>query len=172
MKKECKLVQDLLPNYIENLTSDETNKIIEEHLKDCKECQNILSTMKEKITTNTENIEKKKINYLKKYNREVRVLQIMLLIILIGFIVHVGGKYAILASLHQKFNNTVQNLNNYYMRVVTMSNYDVTQDSEQMYIRETYYKDGKFISIQKHITDIKKFYLIAYKMETIKGVFI
>ena len=30
---ECKIVQDLLPNYIENLTNEETNKYIEEHLK-------------------------------------------------------------------------------------------------------------------------------------------
>ncbi len=27
-KKDCKIVQDLLPNYIENLTCDETNEYI------------------------------------------------------------------------------------------------------------------------------------------------
>ena len=32
-EKECKLVQDLLPNYIEKLTSKESNKIIETHLR-------------------------------------------------------------------------------------------------------------------------------------------
>ena len=31
-KKECKVVQDLLPNYIEGLTTKETNEFIEEHL--------------------------------------------------------------------------------------------------------------------------------------------
>lgn len=28
-KKDCKIVQDLLPNYIENLTNEETNKFID-----------------------------------------------------------------------------------------------------------------------------------------------
>ena len=40
-KRDCKIVQDLLPNYIENLTNEETNRFIEEHLKECPECQSI-----------------------------------------------------------------------------------------------------------------------------------
>ena len=31
--KECKIVQDLLPNYIEKLTNEETNQFIEEPFK-------------------------------------------------------------------------------------------------------------------------------------------
>ena len=30
-KRECKLVQDLLPNYIEKVISEETNQYMEEH---------------------------------------------------------------------------------------------------------------------------------------------
>ena len=45
-KKDCKIVQDLLPNYIENLTNEETNKFIDEHLKECNECQKIFEIMK------------------------------------------------------------------------------------------------------------------------------
>ena len=33
--KECNLVKDLLPNYIDKVTSNETNVFIEEHLKNC-----------------------------------------------------------------------------------------------------------------------------------------
>ena len=32
MKKECKIVQDLLPNYLEKVTNEETNKFIKEHI--------------------------------------------------------------------------------------------------------------------------------------------
>ena len=32
-KRECKIVQDLLPNYVDGLTNEETNKYIEEHIK-------------------------------------------------------------------------------------------------------------------------------------------
>ena len=44
--KNCKIVQDLLPNYIENLTSEETNTFIEEHLTECEDCKKIYETMK------------------------------------------------------------------------------------------------------------------------------
>ena len=48
-KRDCKIVQDLLPNYIENLTNEETNRFIEEHLKECPECQKVLENMQKEI---------------------------------------------------------------------------------------------------------------------------
>lgn len=41
----CAVVKDLLPNYIDKLTSEETNHIIEEHLSDCHECTKELDEM-------------------------------------------------------------------------------------------------------------------------------
>lgn len=35
-KNKCKIIQDLLPSYMDNLTEKETNQYIEEHLKDVK----------------------------------------------------------------------------------------------------------------------------------------
>ncbi|OYO76065.1 hypothetical protein CG709_16460 [Lachnotalea glycerini] len=37
-KVTCCIVQDLLPNYIDKLTCDETNSILEEHFGDCARC--------------------------------------------------------------------------------------------------------------------------------------
>jgi len=47
MKKElkCSIVQDLLPNYIEKMTSDETNIAIAEHLKTCEGCKEAYEQM-------------------------------------------------------------------------------------------------------------------------------
>ncbi len=36
---KCEMIRDLLPLYIDGLTSEESNKEIEKHLKSCKECQ-------------------------------------------------------------------------------------------------------------------------------------
>ena len=47
-KKECKIVQDLLPNYMENLTSIQTNEYIEEHIANCEECKKNLENMPKK----------------------------------------------------------------------------------------------------------------------------
>lgn len=48
-KLSCELVKDLLPNYIENMTSAETNKIIEEHLMTCSQCREALQEMKQEL---------------------------------------------------------------------------------------------------------------------------
>ena len=47
----CSVVQDLLPNYIENLTGKETNEIMEAHLMTCKECQKVRDEMLGQIET-------------------------------------------------------------------------------------------------------------------------
>ena len=37
MKKECEIVRDLLPNYVENLIGPQTKDFIKDHLKTCSE---------------------------------------------------------------------------------------------------------------------------------------
>ena len=48
-KNECKIVQDLLPNYVEGLTNEETNLFIEEHLRECNTCKKMFNNMKTEI---------------------------------------------------------------------------------------------------------------------------
>ena len=67
MKKECKIVQDLLPSYVDKLTNEETNQYIEEHLKECKECQKVLENMKSNIEYKEQDDDRKKVKYFKKY---------------------------------------------------------------------------------------------------------
>ena len=52
MKKDitCSIVQDLLPSYIEHLTSDETNLVVKEHLGTCEECRSIQEAMVKEVT--------------------------------------------------------------------------------------------------------------------------
>ena len=62
---KCEIVKDLLPSYIEKLTNDVTNEAVESHMKECKECKQLLEDMKQgEVKINEE--EKKEINYLKK----------------------------------------------------------------------------------------------------------
>lgn len=41
MKNQCPIVKDLLPSYIDELTSSETNQFIQTHLNSCKECNQV-----------------------------------------------------------------------------------------------------------------------------------
>ncbi|MGI6684106.1 MAG: zf-HC2 domain-containing protein [Bacillota bacterium] len=82
MKKEltCGIVQDLLPNYIEKLTSDETNHAVEEHLDICHDCKNVYEQMVADIG-NTEKVPVIELKFLKKVKR-ARLLAAVLCVVL------------------------------------------------------------------------------------------
>lgn len=44
-ENECDVVLDLLPLYIENKTSDESNRLVRKHLEECRECSEIYRSM-------------------------------------------------------------------------------------------------------------------------------
>lgn len=46
MKIECGIVRDLLPLYAEQITSEASNKAVEEHLKECEQCSKAYQEMK------------------------------------------------------------------------------------------------------------------------------
>ena len=54
MKTECSVVRDLLPLYIEDMVCTETAQYINEHLKNCDECQAELANLKEGVELSIE----------------------------------------------------------------------------------------------------------------------
>lgn len=87
---DCKIVQDLLPNYIEDLTKNETNEFIEKHIEKCEECEQILKNMKGEIKLDIIN-NKKRINALKKVRNRFRLKLFIFLITVI--IINIIGIY-------------------------------------------------------------------------------
>ncbi|CAD5902066.1 conserved hypothetical protein [Carnobacterium maltaromaticum] len=47
------IFKDLVPNYIEHLTSKETNKQMEHHMEHCEECRLFFNNMKQELTIET-----------------------------------------------------------------------------------------------------------------------
>lgn len=47
MKYKCEVIKDLLPLYVDGVSSKESNKIIEEHLKECKKCEETYEKLKD-----------------------------------------------------------------------------------------------------------------------------
>ena len=63
----CAVVRDLLPSYIEKLTSEETNEAVERHLGGCEDCRRVLAAMQGGADPAEEQAaETKEIDYLKK----------------------------------------------------------------------------------------------------------
>ena len=65
-KLPCELIQDLFPSYIDDLTSDVTNILLEEHVKECDKCREILGRMQETTEGIVHFEEKKEIDFLRK----------------------------------------------------------------------------------------------------------
>lgn len=83
--RDCKIVQDLLPNYIENLTDEITNEYIEEHIATCAECAQVLKNMNGELKLEQIHQEHE-IKYLKGIRKRVRrtILAVTIAVILIA----------------------------------------------------------------------------------------
>jgi hypothetical protein len=113
-KRDCKIVQDLLPNYIENLTDELTNEFIEEHIAHCEECATMLKNMNGEIKLEHIN-QDKEIKYLK--NIRKRVLRTILMVSIIVIIIALG----IIAYVYNK--NKIE-VNNYTFVIAEFVRYN------------------------------------------------
>lgn len=127
-KKDCKIVQDLLPNYIENLTDLETNKYIEGHLNECTECSQVLEDMKERLESTDTNVTQKEVKYIKKFKNRVKVLKFTLLLIILLLLLMFGvttiRKMVIISDLINK-GRQYESATNYHLsyRIYTNQGY-------------------------------------------------
>lgn len=148
-KKECKIIQDLLPNYVDNLTSNETNLFIENHLRECNECTSILQNMTKEFEKENVNV-KKEVNYAKKYNVKYKKVKYSLMIIIWSLIFIIlafwGRKMIIFNNLYNKMSS-YQNATNYYMRIYDYNGfYSLTT--------ETWVKDKNMLQKDNNIKTI------------------
>lgn len=68
--KECNIVKDLLPLYIEELCSEDSREYVEAHMENCKECRERLEYLKYSELC-VEAVEKKEVNGFKKLERYI-----------------------------------------------------------------------------------------------------
>ena len=90
----CEVVQDLLPSYIDGLTSDVTNKTIEDHLAGCEKCSSVLAAMKGDVPEEpvSKPEEKAELDFLKK-NRK-RNLKVVIMSAVLAVVVIFGVIFA------------------------------------------------------------------------------
>lgn len=145
INKECCMIQDLLPSYIDKLTSAETNEYIENHINNCQECKSMLNNMRINNKDNQETImeEIKYINFAKKYNVKFNILKIILVIIITIFIILFLRKVFIIKNLSAKAKN-YEDISNYYSIYYQYGLNDII-------IIESYNKDGNYLRACKTI---------------------
>ena len=95
----CAIIKDLMPTYLDELTSEETNRIIEEHIEECEECANLLKNMREpEIDEDEMNNEKIEIDFLKKNKKQSKLIFgsaviIAVISIVAGFMIPLFAKH-------------------------------------------------------------------------------
>ncbi|MDY4971227.1 MAG: DUF4825 domain-containing protein [Lachnospiraceae bacterium] len=98
-KLPCELIRDLFPSYIDGLTSDVTNGLVEEHVSECDSCREILEAMKEpSVLQGTGSMEEQgEIDFLKKTRKKTRkmILGMAIASVLIIAAVLIGKIYFI-----------------------------------------------------------------------------
>lgn len=153
-KRDCKIVQDLLPNYIENLTNEETNRFIEEHLKECPECQKVLENMQKEIKVSTTKRDDREVKYIKKYNKKLKILKYALLIIILIYVIAVGRRTIIMSSLSGKATENQIN-DNYYVRLYSYQGDTLT-------ITESYNKGEDYLTTLTKVVNGSNIQKITY----------
>ena len=115
MERKCKLVQDLLPSYIDGVTSDDTRRFVEEHLKECKDCKKYFDEMNSVFDKNVVK-DAETVKEIKKYKRKIFRLKFLVVAVVLGVLVYLFGtlgfkyyivKNAIKANVN---NNRISNI--------------------------------------------------------------
>lgn len=91
MKMKCSVIQDLLPSYVDNICSEDTRELVQEHVAECEQCKKKLDQMRNTEIV-AEKAAKKQVDYLKKIRRTITQkegLGMIILVILVG-IAYVG----------------------------------------------------------------------------------
>ena len=159
-RDDCKIVQDLLPNYIENLTSKETNNYIEEHLKNCKECKEIYESMIKNTKINNIENNKKEAKYFKKFNNKLKNLKIFIIMIIAIVLIIFAFAYnnvkdiLLINSLESKLSS------------INISNYSYTREIESNDLKAVtkgYFINGKYYIEMEQTTENGKAIIKSYK---------
>ena len=137
-KRDCKIIQDLLPNYIEKLTNEETNYFVDEHLKECNECQQVLENMEKDLKANSSKRDDREVKYMKKFSSKMKLLKFIILALIIIYIIIVGRRTFIMTSLSEK-SKEHQLYNNYYAKLYSYQGNALT-------ITESYNKGEDYLT--------------------------
>lgn len=89
---DCNVIRDLLPGYVDQLSSAETNRIVEAHLSECASCSAALEQMKRQLIL-PQPSEKGRADFLKivkKYTRKRVVFAVCIVLLFVAIVAAAG----------------------------------------------------------------------------------
>ena len=98
MKITCNIIEDLLPLYVDDMVSEDSRRLVEEHLKGCPACRKMQEEMmrENRLTAgikdgNSVQINKTEAESLKKIRRRIRKKRILSVILAVVLVAAAGG---------------------------------------------------------------------------------
>lgn len=163
MKRDCSVVRDLLPNYIENLVSDETKQYLENHIAKCSECKQVLKSMEGEdtlgnVNTLEEAVEAKIIKRHKRLKLTLKLIAVVLLAIVLVSSISFCVGFIPINSVRSKAYKKLQELkglDNYKLTIERTSN--VFGEIENKEVITCYYRNGKYK--EDCIQDVTMYYM-------------
>ena len=76
MKINCEIIQDLIPSYVEEICSNASKQCVEEHIADCKECNQLVELYK-KSDFSADSLEQKELDGFRKLKNKVKLQSIL-----------------------------------------------------------------------------------------------
>ncbi len=148
---DCNVIKDLLPSYLDKITSEQTNRLVEKHLESCNKCSKILEEMNKKIDTKIFD-QNEQIDYLKGFKKEKKIAIIKTICIFIIIILMI---FLFFQEIVSKFNFDID-INNLYISYNSEEKIDENTTELQFNV-----VDSKFdLEFEYDTTDEKDIYII------------
>lgn len=93
MKFDCKVIEDLLPLYSDSVCSDESRKLVEEHLQECENCRTLLNNLDVVQITHIDKEENERSVIVKKGFKKIHrrwIASIVAMVVLIPLLIFVS----------------------------------------------------------------------------------
>ncbi len=175
MKLNCEVIQDLLPMYLDNVCSDQSRQIVEEHLEECEECRTLVNSTKEVRIPHSEPDKSDADNAVRKGFKKIRLrwwLSIILVIVLVPFAClgwnqyHNTGIYY--TNIHEYY------IGRAFMKQMQKGNYEKAygymdiDDLKQRWLECGFFEENELTDIREE--GYAKFCEYADKIEELGGI--
>ena len=105
--KQCEVIQDLLPLYIDNICSEESQRMVSEHLESCNECRMLYDNMIQSVKQDSEEPELDSQKAFSAINRKWKIKKISIVCVsvaLTALIIFIGSMIIQeVSSIHDYF---------------------------------------------------------------------
>ena len=98
MKISCNIIEDLLPLYVDDMVSEDSRQLVEEHLKECPACRKMQEEMKRENRLSggskdgqSSQMNKTEIEPLRKIRRKIRKKRILSVLLAVVLVLAAGG---------------------------------------------------------------------------------